>query len=159
MDKLNLKPRDLNLYGEDLCPKSYVFNYNANNRIRLRVYEYGKGKNCPIHKKTLSLPVYLHKPDDFAMFVAKHCGCHSFHVSYSGSDEKVWRLCDIKIARIGRKDVEYAIPFPEDQARLALLLERNRKRRHLMKETTSAGKNRPVRKCHDCNTLPDHMYG
>jgi len=132
---------------------------DANNRLWLRVYEYEKGKNTPKYKKTLGLPVYLHKQDDFAMFVAKHCGCHFFHVSYSNSDGIVWRLCDIKIMRIGRKDVEYTIPFPEDQARLALLLERNKKRRHLMKETTSAGKNRPLRKRHDCDTSPNHMYG
>jgi len=28
MDKLYPKPRDVNLYGEDICPNSYVFNYN-----------------------------------------------------------------------------------------------------------------------------------
>ncbi|RLG15555.1 MAG: flavodoxin [Candidatus Nanohalarchaeota archaeon] len=28
MDKFNLRPRDVNLYGEDICPNSYVFNYN-----------------------------------------------------------------------------------------------------------------------------------
>ena len=132
---------------------------NANNRIRLRVYEYEKGKNCPIHKKTLSLPVYLHKPDDFAMFVAKHCGCHFFHMCYSNSDRKERRLCDIKIAKIGRKDVEYAIPFPEDQARLALLLERNKKMRHLMKETTSAGRSMKGPQRKKSSALPDHMYG
>jgi len=27
MDKLYPKPRDVNLYGEDICPNSYVFNY------------------------------------------------------------------------------------------------------------------------------------
>ncbi|RLG13476.1 MAG: hypothetical protein DRN71_04755 [Candidatus Nanohalarchaeota archaeon] len=132
---------------------------NANNRIRLRVYVYRREKNIPEYKKTLGLPVYLHKQDDFAMFVAKHCGCHFFHVSYSNGEVRIWRLCDIKISSISKKHIEYTIPFPEDQARLKLLLERNKKRRHLMKETTSAGKNRPLPKRHDCHTTQNHMYG
>ena len=78
---------------------------------------------------------------------------------YSDSDGKERRLCDIKIAKRGRKDVEYVIPIPEDQARLLLLLKRNKKKRHLMKETTSAGKSRPVQKRQDCHTSPNHMYG
>jgi len=34
MDKLSQKPRDLNLYGEDICPNSYVFNYTLLADIR-----------------------------------------------------------------------------------------------------------------------------
>lgn len=109
-------------------------------KIRLRIYQYKKGENIPRHKKDLSLPIYLHKPDDFAMFIAKHCGCHFFHISYSNKDNKARRLCDIKIASCGKKQVEYTIPFAEDTQRLSLFLERNKKKRHLMKETTSAGK-------------------
>lgn len=109
-------------------------------KIRLRIHQYKKGENIPKYKKDLSLPIYLHKPGDFAMFIAKHCGCHFFHISYSNSDNKPRRLCDIKIASCGKKQVEYTIPFAEDTQRLSLFLERNKKKRHLMKETTSAGK-------------------
>ncbi len=130
----------------------------ANDRIRLRVYEYEKGKNIPGYKKTLGLPIYLQKQDDFAMFIAKHCGCHFFHVSYSNSDKKTRRLCDIKITSTSKKHIEYTIPFPEDMQRLTLILKRNKKSRHLMKETTGAGKKRQLQH-HTGKNTHDSMYG
>lgn len=110
-------------------------------RIQLKVYCYKKGKNIPVYRKILGLPLYLHKQDDFAMHIAKHCGCHLFYISYMNTDNITRRLCDINIRSIGARQVEYVIPIIEDSVRLQLFLERNKKKRHLMKETTTAGKN------------------
>ena len=127
-------------------------------RIKLRVYRYKKGTNTPVFKKALSLPLFLYKQDDFAMLIAQNCGCHSFHVNYSRSDGKTRRLCDIKINRIGGKQVEYLVPLEEDRHRLLLILQQNMKRRHLMKETTEAGKN-PQFNMTPKDSDPGYMYG
>ncbi len=127
-------------------------------KLRIRVYKYKKGTNTPVFRKALSLPLFLYRQDDFAMLIAQKCGCHSFHVNYSGSEDKTRRLCDIKINRLGSKQVEYLIPHEEDRHRLFLLLQQNRKRRHLMKETTEAGK-APQHKEMPRDNDSGYMYG
>ncbi|MFH1432007.1 MAG: hypothetical protein ABIG84_02210 [archaeon] len=128
-------------------------------KARLNVYQFSKGKNVPEFKKTLSLPAYLYRQDDFAMFIARNCGCHYFHISYPDSEKRSRRLADIKIKSHGQKQVEYAIPYEEDQHRLILFLERNKKERHHMKETTSAGRKAPDRYHEEQHIAQEDIYG